>query len=193
MRAAWNNARAFEENTMAIHELALDDLTAEKLWSALDPATRELAARAVYSGSEDDRIAPAEADAAIARALRFRLVAVRRLPLDKRVDYLTRVVHPDESLASSLLRTLHLVHRRDLLSAFLDELDIPHEEGIIDADYDFDARRPDAARLRAALRPLESRFPSDHVQLYAVTLLAMDRDSWAPLAEVLSARRDGLE
>jgi len=178
---------------MKLNELALDDLTAEKLWSALDPATRDLAARAVYEDSQDDRSAPAEADVAIARALRFRLVAVRRLPLDKRVAYLTRTVHPDESLASSLLRTLHLVHRRELLAAFLDELDIPHDAGVIDANYDFDAQRPDAARLRAALQPLEAKFPSDHVELYAVTLLAMDRDSWAPLADVLSERRDGPE
>jgi hypothetical protein len=193
MRAAWNNARVVEEKTMTLNELALDDLTAEKLWSALDPATRDLAARAVYEGSEDDRTASAEADVAIARALRFRLVAVRRLPLNKRIEYLTRVVHPDESLASSLLRTLHLVHRRELLGAFLDELDIPHDAGIIDSDYDFDSRRPDSARLRAALGPLEAKFPTDHVELYAVTLLAMDRDSWAPLADVLSERRDGSE
>lgn len=173
---------------MDLPGLALDELTVPALWSALDPATRRLAAQTMYEESEDRREDSAEADAAIAAALRFRLVAVRRMPVAKRVDYLTRVVRPDESLASKLLRALHLTRRRDLLAGFLDGLSIPHEHGVIDPEFDFEADRPDAARLAAALEPLYERFPSEQVDLYAVTLLALDPDCWGPMAEVLERR-----
>jgi hypothetical protein len=168
---------------------ALDKLTVAAVWAGLDAETRREAARALYEDPEDGASAGAGADAAIARAIRFRLLSVRRLPLDKRIDYIVRVVRPDESLASSLLRALHLVRRRDLLAGFLDELGIPHENGVIDPAYDFANRRPDAPRLRAALEPLDRRFGREQVDLYALTLLAMDPDAWAGLAEVLEGRR----
>ena len=174
---------------MRLRSVSLERLTPVEIWSALDPETRGLAAAAVYGGPGADPGATAEADVAIARAARFRLVAVRRLPLENRRDYLVRLVRPDDSLASTLLRALHLIHRSELLSAFLDELSIPHEDGAIDPDFDFDANRPDAKQLLAATATLDSRFPAEHVELYAMSLLAMDPQSWSPIQEVLLSRR----
>ncbi len=176
---------------MDLGSLPLEPLTPTALWAALDSETRALAARALYEPRADDRAAAAEGDAAIARALRFRVVAVRRLPLEKRADYLVRVVRPDDSLASALLRALHLAYRRELLGAFLDRLGIPHDEGVIDSGHDFAARRPDAAALAAALESLDSAFARAEVDLYATTLLALDPDSWAALGGVLRGRREG--
>lgn len=75
-----------------------------------------------------------------------------------------------------------------MLGAFLDALEIPHEAGVIDDSFDFDANVPGAERLSAALITLDSSFPQEHVDLYAATLLAMDPDCWGPLAEVLPRR-----
>ena len=101
------------------------------LWAEMDVETRRLAARCLYASDWDDVAARAEADAAIATALRFRAAAVRRLPLPKRVEYLTRVVRLDDSLATGLLRALHLSERRRMLGAFLDTLGIPQNDGVI--------------------------------------------------------------
>jgi hypothetical protein len=174
---------------MRLRSISLEQLTPVEVWSALDPETRGLAAEAVYGGPGADPGAAAEADVAIARAARFRLVAVRRLPMEKRRDYLVRLVRPDDSLAATLLRALHLIHRSELLSAFLDELGIPHEEGAIDPEFDFDANRPDAKQLLAATATLDARFPTEQVELYAMSLLAMDPQGWSPLHEVLLSRR----
>jgi len=174
---------------MRLRSISLERLTPIEVWAALDPETRGLAAAAVYGGSGADPGAAAEADVAIARAARFRLVAVRRLPMEKRRDYLVRLVRPDDSLAATLLRAFHLIHRSALLGAFLDELGIPHEDGAIDPDFDLDANRPDAKRLLAATTALDSRFPAEQVELYAMSLLAMDREAWSPLQEVLLTRR----
>ncbi len=168
--------------------LSAAKLTPGGLWAALDADTRRLAARAVYERGDDDRSAPVEADAAIAAALRFRLVAVRRLPLERRIDYLARVVRPQDPLASLLLRELHLAHRRPLLVAFLDDLSIPHADGVIDGDLDPERHRPDTARLRPAVERLDARFPRPEVDLYLAALVAMDPGFWSPLAGLLEQR-----
>ena len=45
-------------------------------------------------------------------------------------------MRPDDSLATSLLLALHLGRRQPLLSAFLDRMGIPHDEGMIDPDHE---------------------------------------------------------
>ena len=105
----------------------LRELTPARLWADLDPETREAAARTIYSDALDDDTSRLEADTAIATTLRFRPVAVRKLPTDKRVGYLLRAVRVDDSLASTLLLALHLGRRRAMLGTFLDQLGIEHE------------------------------------------------------------------
>lgn len=166
----------------ALPDLPLDGLSPSKLWSALGPELRALAGRAVYSA--DDRSARNEVDQAIADAIRFREVAVRRLPLDKRVDYLSRVVRPDDDLATTLLLALHLEHRRPLLAAFLDHLEIPHNDGIIHEDHQPSPPSPEA--LRPAVNRLLGEFRQDEVEIYLASLLAMDDNVWGGLLEIVS-------
>ena len=90
-----------------LQSLPPDKWTAERLWAELDADTRRLAARALYERGWDDEASRAEADQAIAAALRARPLAVRRLPVGKRADYLVRVVRPDHSLATALLMACH--------------------------------------------------------------------------------------
>jgi hypothetical protein len=161
-------------------DLPLDKLTPARLWSGLDPDTRTLAARSIYAHVWDGGDARREADEAIAATLRFRPVTVRRLPLDKRVGYLARAVRPDENLASALLMALHLAERRELLSAFLDELGIPHAEGLIKEGHELAAPAPDG--LDRAVARLRERFGEDDVELYLASLLAMDPGTWGGLA-----------
>lgn len=154
------------------------------VWSALDAATREAAARALFSSRWDDGAARREANHAIAGALRFRPAAVQQLPIERRVDYLLKAVHPDDSLAHSLLMAFHLEHRRPLLSAFLGALGIPAEDGLIDPDHELVA--PAGERLDAAVARLRADFPREEVELYLRCLLAMDPEVWGGLARHLA-------
>ncbi len=163
--------------------LPLDKLTPARLWAELDAETRRAAARCLYDPALDDPGSRAEADLAISAALRFRPLAVRRLPLDKRVDYLSRVVSPGDSLAASLLRALHLAERREMLGLFLDRLGIPHRDGVIDGDHEPAA--PDAQALRAAAEALRGRFERAEVDLYLASLLALDPEFWSGVADCL--------
>ncbi len=167
--------------------LSLDGLTPARLWSHLPAEVRALAASAVYSRETADATARHQADASVARALRFRDDAVRRLPADKRADYLLRAVRPDDTLASALLRALHLGRRRPMLTAFLDAVRIPHEDGIISRDHRLVPPPRDVIEKAAAL--LFEEFPAEDVEIYLATLLSLDPEIWGGVLAVLEARR----
>jgi hypothetical protein len=173
---------------MTLHpDLPLDALSPALLWASLDPDARRDAALSIYNHEWDDNEFRDELDEAIASALRFRKVMVRKLPFKKRADYVARSVHPDEGLASTLLLALHLSDRRPLLCAFLDHLEIEHDDGVIGED---DWEPPSETALSAGIERLLSEFPRDHVELYLATLLAMDPDRWRALGERLARLRE---
>ena len=163
-----------------LKDLPLDKLTAARLWSALDPPIRTLAAQALFDG---DRSIRNQADHAIAIALRFRDAGVRKLSVDRRIGYLVRVVRPDDELASSLLMALHLGCRQELLSAFLDELQIPNEDGLIDSDHEVSPVTTE--HLERAVAKLRERFDKDDVELYLASLLVLDPNTWDGLTTLL--------
>ena len=165
-----------------LQNLPLDKLTPARLWPALDESVRRLAVGAMYDDDPDLR---READQALADALRFRPAGVRKLPVDKRVDYFVRRVRPDNSLASTLLTTLHLAHRRALLSAFLDALEVPNDDGLIPRGHEPEPVAAD--RLAVAVDGLRGRFDAPDVDLYLATLLALDPDVWGGLRPLLEA------
>lgn len=170
-----------------LDSLPLESLTPSRLWSALDPATRATAARALYArASRAGAAGRAEADLAIARALRFRESAVRRLPVERRVQYLSRAARPDDTLAASLLVAYHLAARGPLLAAFLDALGIPHEDGLIREDHRLEP--PSARALEAAVDRLFESFPAEEAGLYLASLLAVDPDTWGGLLPLLGRR-----
>jgi hypothetical protein len=162
--------------------LTLDRLSPSRLWSELDEATRRLAAHSIYR----DPRGRLEADGAIAAALRYREVAVRRLPVEERVNHLLRRVRPLDALASSLLLHLHLEQRRPLLAAFLDELGIPHQDGVIDES--FEPRPVEVERLARAADALYGRFPAGEVDVYLASLLALEPHVWGNVAQVVRQR-----
>lgn len=174
---------------MAFREqISLDGLRPSTLWRALDDDTRRLAARSVYARGWDDGSGRREADTAVAEAIRFRPLMLRRMPVERRVDHLLRRVSADDGLATTLLLALHLVQRRSMLCVFLDALGIDHEDGVIRGDQ---VEPPAADRLEAAVRRLYEEFPAEHVDVYLRTLIAMDDEPWAGLRPIVRARPPG--
>jgi hypothetical protein len=172
---------------MTFQELDFRTLTPSRLWRSLDADERSLAARAFFAHPWGDAATRREGDLAIAKALRFREDAVRRLPADKRASYLAKAVQPADSLAGSILLALHLEQRRGLLSAFLDALGIPHDQGMIAEDRELQA--PEREALGRAAEALDARFPVREVDVYLAALLALDPSVWEGLADVLESRR----
>ena len=166
-----------------VETVALDKLSPARLWAQLDAETRRAAVRALYAPQWDDDASRIEADVAIAAALRFRPIAVRKLPVAKRIDHLCRAVRPGESLSTSLLRALHLVERRAMLGAFLDALGIPQKDGLITEETNPPA--PTAAAVAGAAAKLREHHSPAEVELYLLSLVALDPDFWKGVGEYL--------
>lgn len=158
-----------------LQKLNLDRLTPSRLWAAMEADDRLEAAGNLYAG--ENKESRMEANMAIAVNLKFRPAAVQRLPVEKRTGYVARGVRPDDSLATSLLLALHMGGRREILVAFLNVLEIPNDEGMIDEDYDLVA--PEENKLAEAVAALEERFDPERVGLYLAALLAIDPESWS--------------
>ena len=166
--------------------VSLEGLSPARLWPRLEPEVRLLAARSLYAHDGGEGLAKKEANAAIAHAMRFRDAAVRQLPVEKRALYLSKSVQPSENLASSLLLALHLEHRRDMLKSFLDTLEIPNKNGLIEEGHE--PEPPGAERVAAAAGALFEEFPPAEVEVYLMTLLAMDAEMWTGIEGVLRER-----
>lgn len=165
-------------------EIELDRVSPARLWAVLPVAVRTAAARAMLTSDEAD--VRTEASLALAGQLRFRPAFVQKLPMDRRVAYLARQVRPDDNLAGSLLLALHLGERRPLLAAFLDELGIPHDDGVIDEDHELET--PDEDALARAVARLDEDFDAEDVLVYLATLVALDPGTWAGLRAPIEAR-----
>jgi len=160
-------------------------LTPTRLWLRLDADTRLLAATALYEHDWEDDPVPTEADLQIAQALKFRPQAIRKLPKADRIKYLAKAVRPDRSLVSSLLLALHLEKRKDVMSTFLDALEVTHEDGLIDEDFEFPEFETE--KLSGGVDALLAKHPVEQVDLYLVTLYMMDPKTWQGLIEAMRA------
>jgi hypothetical protein len=162
---------------------ALSTFRPSHLWKRLSPDRKRLAADAFWR--DENAVEQADALAAIAQRIRFRLKSVYAMPLEKKVQQLLALPVVSEALAARLLVSYHLEQQRPMMGHFLDALGIAHEDGLI-ADESLTAPPPD--RLRAAAETLAASFPADDVSLYLSTLVWQDPDTWGGLAELPQVR-----
>jgi hypothetical protein len=154
------------------------------LWKALTPERKQHAAEAFW---RDDNavMEQAEAIAAIAMRIKFRVKSAQALPVEKKARHLVALGNVSEMIAARLLVAFHLSHQRPMMASFLDALGIAHEDGLI-ATEDVDA--PPAERLAEAARTLTAAYPPEDVALYLSTLVWQDPETWGALADVPETR-----
>jgi hypothetical protein len=147
------------------------------LWKHLAAEQRRQAAEAFWSDA-GVTAEHAEAIAAIAKHLKFRPKSVAVLPVARKAQYLLSLPAIPESLALRLLIYYHIEHQRPMMAAFLDELGIKHENGLIS---DETVVPPDADKIRAAVQKIAASFSAADVALYLSTLSWQDSETWALL------------
>jgi hypothetical protein len=161
-------------------------VSAGQLWKHVPPERRTAAAQAFWA--EKNASAQADAMSEMASHLKFRPKSVQALPIEKKVRYLASMPGLSDSVAGHVLVAYHVATQRPMMAAFLDQLEIKHENGVI---AEKDLKPPAASRLDAAVRKLFEEYPHEDVELYLSTLLVQDRDTWGGLAAVLDARAEG--
>jgi hypothetical protein len=146
------------------------------------PIDKRVAAADAFWREEEGAEQQAEATVLLARRLNFRVKSVHGLPVERRARHLANVADVSDALAGRALVAYHFAAERPLMTMFLDELGIAHEEGLITAE---EVSAPPQARLAAAVEKLRTSFPADAVELYLKTLLALDGDTWTGLNALL--------
>lgn len=150
-----------------------------KLWRSMPLDVRTAAARAFWT-DENAALEQAEAIALIARQIKFRPRSVQALPVDKRGKYLAGITQVSDLLAARLLVVYHLEFQRPMMGAFLDALEIKHDQGLIEEDT---PKTPTPEALNAAADSLAAAYPKADVGRYFWTLLWQDPDTWGPLQD----------
>lgn len=155
-------------------------LRPSRLWRRLPEESRIKAALAFWNETELGA-EQMQAVSAIAQQRKFRPKSVASLPVETRARYLATLPTISEPLAARALVAYHLEEQRPMMSAFLDELGIPHDQGTI---ADEELKPPAQEKLAAAARKLAETYPPSDVAIYLSTLLCQDPGVWAGLAEV---------
>jgi hypothetical protein len=151
-----------------------------KLWKSLSEERRLAAAVAFWA--DDHAVAEhAEMIGAIARHINFRPRSVMALPVERRARFVARFPQISDQVAARLLVAYHLTQQRPMLTAFLDELGLKHEDGILTEEM----QPPPKEAILSAGRKLTEGYPADDVRMYFSTLLLQDPDTWGALQELL--------
>ncbi|MGE3275358.1 MAG: hypothetical protein AB7O67_09615 [Vicinamibacterales bacterium] len=150
-----------------------------KLWRLMSPEQRTAAAMAFWT-DDQAAIERAEAVALISRQIKFRPKSVLALPVDRKAKHLASLAQVSDLLAARLLVSYHLEHQRPMMSRFLDELGIPHDQGLINEES---PEAPEPAKLDAAVATLAQEYPKADVGRYFWTLLWQDPETWGGLRD----------
>lgn len=151
-----------------------------RLWKRLTPSER-LAAATHFWTQPPEALVPT-ALAVIVNARRLRPQTARALSPEARTRALAAILDPGETVAAFLLVALHLGERRALLSAFLDAVGLPHEDGVLTEEADTKPLPPEAA-VREAVGKVASAHPRSQVEIYLNTLWLQDPDRWSVLTD----------
>jgi len=157
--------------------MAEKEIRPARVWRLLPPDLRVAAANAFWA-DEQAALEQAEAVALIARQLKFRPKSVLSLPVEKKAKHLAGLAQVSDLLAARLLISYHLEFQRPMMGAFLDELGIAHEDGLI---KDETPKVPDAATLDKGVKALSAKYPKADVARYFWALLWQDPETWGGL------------
>lgn len=116
----------------------------------------------------------------IARAKNFRPAFVKKLPVEKKASYLAILPIPQD-LVGQLMVSYHFAHQRPLMAAFLNELGIANENGVISDAAE--VKPPERQALDAAVKTIAAQFPDEDVQIYFRTLQAQNPETWSGLSQ----------
>jgi len=117
-------------------------------------------------------------DGEVAKSLRFRPQAIRKLPMAQRARKGRQIVlnTKNAELAYEMLGAYLMQGSKELVTEFLEATGVPHEDGMIE-DL---ANLPDAAKLKDAVTALDEKFGAEQVTIY----LALAAQQWPQVGAI---------
>jgi uncharacterized protein (UPF0297 family) len=120
---------------------------------------------ALYNSLEHQGYGPMDGD--VAKSLRFRPQAIRKLPMEQRAKRARMLIESTKNanIAYEIVGGYLLKTCKDLVVGFLDATDVKHQDGMIE---DIEGVKPDSAKIAGAVAELDKKFAKDDVTLYLV-------------------------
>lgn len=137
---------------------------------------------AIYRALERDGYGPLDHE--VARALKFRPHAIRKLPLEQRARRARSLLErrANAELAYELFGSYLMASCKDLVTDFLDATGVEHKEGMIETLSD---NEPARDKLQGAISTLDERYEPADVTLY----LSLCAEQWPGVPELESLWR----
>lgn len=144
------------------------------------PLERRVEAADLFWNDEHSAEQQMEAVASIATHMKFRPRSILTLAPEKRARYLAQLPNVSDAVAARALVSYHLERQRPMMGAFLDQLGIAHDNGLIKEE---NVAKPDAEKVSAAVKHLTASYPAEDVSLYLATLVSQDPETWEALID----------
>jgi len=120
--------------------------------------------------------------ASLAREKKLREVFVRKSPVERLVQWTTTALSLPDPIVDDLLKKYLLREHRAVIVSFLDLLNIPHSEGMIEESFDYATLTNE--RVQEAARSLLASADRTGSELY-LKYLVVQGGPWTGIEEVL--------
>jgi len=136
----------------------------------------------IYESLARDGFGPLDGE--VAKAMKFRPHAIRKLPMPQRAKRARSILTKtsNSELCYELFGSYLMATSKQLVTDFLDATGVEHEDGMI---QNVDSAKPDPMKISAAVAELDSKYESADVTLY----LALASEQWPQVPEVESVWR----
>jgi hypothetical protein len=122
--------------------------------------------------------------ASLAKAKNLREVFVRKSPIERLVNWTAATLSLPDPIVDDLLKKYLLHEHRAVIVSFLDLLNIPHSEGMIEENFDYSTLTTEC--VQGAARSLLASADRIGAELY-LKYLVLQGGPWAGIEEVLAA------
>jgi hypothetical protein len=157
-------------------------LTAHELFGFMSPA---LALDILTYTHENDKPLYRATLGAVAEARKLRAIFFERQPKPQRHQAMVATLSRPalETVTNGLIRGWLLKKHKDMLTDFLNALEIKHEDGVVEQI----PPTMDDAKLRAAVDALLAKYPPETVAVYLHAFNEMNEQEWPNLTAMLDS------
>jgi len=133
----------------------------------------------IYEALSKDGYGPLDGE--VAKALKFRPHAIKKLPLDQRARRARSIMErtANAELAYELFGSYLMKTCKELITDFLDATGVEHEDGMI---HSVEESKPAADKIGPAVTELDGKYDAQDVTLY----LSMCAEQWPGIPEMES-------
>ena len=155
-------------------------VSANRVWRQLPNETRVAVCQVFWAeskGTEKQFLF-----ASLAKAKKLREVFVRKSPIEQLVNWTAATQSLADPIVDDLLKKYLLHEHRAVIVSFLDLLDVPHSQGMIEENFDYASLTNE--RIQEAARSLLASADRIGSELY-LKYLVLQGGPWAGIEEVL--------